>query len=105
MKKIINLAEMTFTTGLFIFHSVSAGANDLKTVSYVDLKKYMGDWHVIANIPNIIEKDCVSSVESYALREDGKIDNWFVCKQPGRKDFKLTALGWVENTKTNAEWR
>ena len=77
----------------------------LKTVPYVDLKRYMGDWNVIANIPNFIEKGCVSSVESYALREDGKIDNWFVCKKSDGSETKLTSLAWVYDTKTQAEWR
>jgi apolipoprotein D and lipocalin family protein len=36
----------------------------------------MGDWYVIASIPYFAEKDCVDSIESYALRPDGKIDNW-----------------------------
>ena len=28
---------------------------DLKTVDFVDLKRFMGDWYVIANIPTFIE--------------------------------------------------
>jgi apolipoprotein D and lipocalin family protein len=105
MKKWINrLVKMTFTSGLLMAQTAFAGP-DLKPVSYVDLKRYMGDWNVIANIPNFIEKDCVSSVESYALREDGKIDNWFVCHKANGKQTRLTSLGWVVDPVTNAEWR
>ena len=82
-------------------------AQPLRTVAHVDLKRYMGDWRVIANIPYFAEKDCVDSVESYALRPDGRIDNWFTFR---KKSFdapqkKFTALAWVHDPKTNAEWR
>src|SRR5688572_24250988 len=49
----------------------------LRTVTHVDLPKYMGDWRVIANIPYFAEKDCIDSIESYALRPDGRIANSF----------------------------
>ena len=29
----------------------------IKTVDYVDLDRFMGDWYVIASIPTFIEKD------------------------------------------------
>jgi apolipoprotein D and lipocalin family protein len=85
---------------------VSAG-QPLKTAARVDLPRYMGDWHVIANIPNLAEKGCVDSVESYALRPDGDIDNWFTCR---KKSFeapmkrKATAVAKVTDTTTNVEW-
>jgi len=79
----------------------------LRTVSHVDLHRYMGDWRVIANIPYFGEKNCVDSIESYALRPDGKIDNHFTYR---KKSFaapqkRMTALAWVQNHQTNAEWR
>ena len=104
MKWLENFTKATLTTGL-ILAKTALGATELKPVSHVDLKRYMGDWNVIANIPNFIEKDCVSSVESYALRDDGKIDNWFVCHKADGKETRLTSLGWVEDPTTNAEWR
>jgi apolipoprotein D and lipocalin family protein len=67
----------------------------------------MGDWYVIANIPYFAEKDCVDSIESYALRPDGKIDNWFTCR---KKTFdaplkrKASAIATIEDTATNATW-
>jgi len=79
----------------------------LKTVRHVDLPRYMGNWRVIANIPYFAERGYVDSIESYALRPDGKIANWFQCRKgsfvaPQRRfDF----VGRVMNTKTNAEWQ
>jgi apolipoprotein D and lipocalin family protein len=79
----------------------------LRTVSSVDLPRFMGDWRVIANIPYFAERDAVDSVESYALRPDGTIANWFVFRRGSweaplqRYDFSAE----VVNTQTNAEWR
>ncbi len=79
----------------------------LQTVPHVDIPRYMGDWYVIANIPYFAEKDCVDSIESYALRPDGKIDNWFTCR---KKTFdaplkrKASAIATIEDTATNATW-
>ena len=67
----------------------------------------MGDWYVIANIPYFAEKDCFDSVESYALRDDGDIDNWFTCRK-GSFDApmirKVSSIAKVKDTATNASW-
>jgi apolipoprotein D and lipocalin family protein len=79
----------------------------LRTVPHVDLPRYMGDWYVIANIPYFAEKDCFDSIESYAVRPDGDIDNWFTCR---KKSFdaplerKATALATVKDKTSNAVW-
>ena len=79
----------------------------LRTVVHVELKRYVGDWRVIANIPYWAEKDCVDSIESYGLRPDGKIANWFRSRKGSftapqkRVDF----VAEVVNHRTNAEWR
>lgn len=87
--------------------STKSSGPPLKTVSKVDLKRYMGDWRVIANIPYFAEMDCVDSVETYELRSDGKIDNYFRCKKKtfDGKEKKFSALAWVHDPATNAEWR
>jgi apolipoprotein D and lipocalin family protein len=79
----------------------------LRPASHVDLGRYMGDWYVIANIPYFAEKDCFDSVESYALRPDGDIDNWFTCR---KKSFEApmkrvaSALAVVDDKNSNAVW-
>jgi apolipoprotein D and lipocalin family protein len=80
----------------------------LQTVPHVDIPKYMGDWYVIANIPYFAEKDCVDSIESYAQRADGNIDNWFSCR---KKSFdapmkrKANALAIIKDKDSNATWQ
>jgi apolipoprotein D and lipocalin family protein len=80
----------------------------LRTVPHVDLPRYMGDWYVIANIPYFAEKDCFDSIESYALRSDGNIDNWFTCRKKSVEaplERKATALATVKDKDSNAVWR
>ena len=79
----------------------------MQTVPHVDLPRYMGDWYVIANIPYFAEKGCFDSIESYALRPDGRIDNWFQCRKnsfDAPLEKKATAVATVEDTGSNAVW-
>ncbi|MDR0181940.1 lipocalin family protein [Lysobacter sp. UC] len=52
-------------------------APTVPTVATVDLPRFMGDWYVIAHIPSFPERDAYNAVESYALREDGRIQTHF----------------------------
>jgi apolipoprotein D and lipocalin family protein len=80
----------------------------MQTVAHVDLNRYMGDWYVIGEIPYFAERNCVDSIESYALRPDGDIDNWFTCR---KKSFDApmkriaSAHARVVDKTTNATWR
>ena len=79
---------------------------ELKTVDYVDLDRFMGDWYVIANIPTFLEKGAHNAVESYKLNDDGSIATTFVFRD-GSFDGKRkvhTPVGFVEDTRTNAVW-
>jgi len=79
----------------------------LRPVAHVDLPRYMGEWYVIANIPYFAEKGCVDSIESYALRSDGDIDNWFSCRKKSfnaARERKATARAVVDDRTGNAVW-
>ena len=79
----------------------------LRTVTHVDLKRFMGDWRVIANIPYFAEKGCIDSIETYAARSDGRIDNIFTYRKGSfdAKQSQVRAIAWVHNKESNAEWR
>ena len=82
-------------------------AKKLKTVEYVDIPRYMGDWYVIAIIPNFIEKNAVNSIESYSLNKDGTIAvryTYNIGSPAGKKKLRRPK-GKIYDTKTNAEWR
>lgn len=78
-----------------------------QTVESVNLKEFMGDWYVLANIPTSIEEGAVNAIETYAMRDDGDIDITFKFFQDS-VDGQLKVYepkGFIEDTKTNAEWR
>ena len=95
--------------GVAIAKRKAAGGSGvpLHTVSHVDLARYMGDWRVISEIPYFAEKGCVDSIESYKLRPDGTIDNWFTYRKNTftAPQKKITAHAFVTNPRTNAEWK
>jgi apolipoprotein D and lipocalin family protein len=52
-----------------------AQAPPVRTVPFVDLKRYAGDWFEIARFENRFQRQCVGDVRaSYARRPDGRID-------------------------------
>ncbi|HEX8297261.1 MAG TPA: lipocalin family protein [Chthoniobacteraceae bacterium] len=79
----------------------------LRTVQHVDLARFMGDWRIIANIPYSGEKGRVDSITSYALRPDGKIENWFTYRKKSFSSPQITVKAEAEvvNAETNAEWK
>ena len=78
----------------------------IHTVNYVDLKRFMGDWYVIANIPTFIETDAYNAVESYRLDKDGTVATTFRFNK-GSLDGPLKEYhprGFIRDTQTNAVW-
>lgn len=78
----------------------------IKTVESVDLKLFMGDWYVIANIPTFIETSAHNAVESYSLNENGSIATTFTFRDGGfdgeKKSYHPT--GYIIDTNSNAIW-
>jgi apolipoprotein D and lipocalin family protein len=79
----------------------------LKTVEYVDIEKFMGDWYVISNIPTFIEKRATNALESYRLNNKGEIETTFTFHEDSPEGDKkiYKPKGFIKNNKTNAEWR
>ncbi len=78
----------------------------IRTVDYVDLERFMGDWYVIANIPTFVEKGAHNAVESYSMDSDGSIDTHFTFRQGGfdGKIRKYNPRGFVRQQTGNAVW-
>ena len=79
----------------------------IKTVPQVDLKRFMGDWFVIANIPTFVEKGAHNAVESYRLAEDGSIPTTFTFNKGSfdGPEKVYQPRGFVRDTESNAVWR
>jgi apolipoprotein D and lipocalin family protein len=78
----------------------------IKTVTHVDLQRFMGDWYVIASIPTFIERDAYNAIESYRLNADGSIATTFTFRQGGfdGEPKRYTPTGYVFDTGSNAVW-
>lgn len=101
------LPRLLILLGLLALTGCASAPPPLPTVDHVDLERFMGDWYVIGLIPNRIEKTAHDSLESYALRPDGKIAITYTFNKGSfeGKEKTLNMVGRVVNTETNAEWR
>ena len=84
----------------------NAAEDELATVDYVDLERFMGEWYVIANIPTFLEKGAHNAIETYSLNDDGTIATNFTFRKNGfdGKEKEYNPKAWVLDTETNARW-
>ncbi|MFQ3246697.1 MAG: apolipoprotein D and lipocalin family protein [Arenicella sp.] len=78
----------------------------MPTVESVDLKKFMGDWYIIGNIPTFIERQAYNAVEHYELDSDGNIPTTFTFNK-GSFDGPLKTYhpkGFVTDKTDNSLW-
>lgn len=75
-------------------------------VEHVDIERFMGDWYVIGNIPTWPERDAYNAVETYALRQDGRIQTTFRYRHGGfdRRVRTMHPVGTVRPDTGNAVW-
>ena len=78
----------------------------IKTVSEVNLQKFIGPWYVIGHIPTFIEKNAFNAIESYVLNEDGTIGTTFTFNEGNLNGPPKTykPKGFVIKNSGNAEW-
>jgi len=77
-----------------------------KTVDHVDLARYMGTWHVIANIPNFLERGKVATSDEYHLRKDGAIGiTYHFRKGFARAPDAWHGKGWLPDPGDAAHWK
>jgi apolipoprotein D and lipocalin family protein len=92
---------------LIVLLALAGCSRDFNTVDRVELENFMGDWYVIAILPNPIEKNAVNGIESYALNKDGTIAVTYKFRKgtPSGKEKIMRPKAKVYNKVTNAEWR
>lgn len=80
---------------------------ETKTVEYVDLSRYLGDWYEVASIPQSFSKGCFCTRARYGLRDDAKISVYNTCNKGSISGDLSEANGVarVSDTKTNAKLR
>ena len=103
--RFMNIALPLFVC--MILSSCSSSPPYTKTVSNVDLKRFMIPWYVQAGRFTIFEKDPYNSIESYVWNEkEQQIDIEFSYNKGGFDGpiKKMPQKGWVKNSMTNATW-
>ena len=97
---------MIAIASLLALAGCSAAPEPMTPVDYVDLKRFMGDWYVIANIPTWVEKDAYNAIETYRLADDGTIDTRFTFRKGGfdGEPKEYSPRGFVVDTESNALW-
>jgi apolipoprotein D and lipocalin family protein len=84
----------------------SQPAKPVKTVEHVDLSRYMGTWHVIANIPNFLERGKVATADEYHMRKDGDIGITYHFRRGfDAKPDAWHGKGWLPDAKDAAHWK
>jgi apolipoprotein D and lipocalin family protein len=91
---------------LALLTSCATETRPMKTVDYVDLERFMGDWYVVANIPTFLERDAHNAVESYELAPDGTVKTTFRFRADSFDGEQKTyhPTGYVLDRTTNARW-
>lgn len=87
--------------------TLNAGSEDpMPAAEHVDLPRFMGDWYVIAHIPTFIEKDAYDALESYSLRDDGRIQTVYTQRKGGFNGPMMTMqpVATVREGTGNAVW-
>ena len=81
-------------------------APTIPTVDSLDLKRFMGDWYVIASIPTVFEKEAFNAVETYRLDADGSVETTFRFNKGGfdGPEKVYTSRAFVIDTDSNAHW-
>lgn len=78
----------------------------IRPVDQVDLRRFMGDWYVIAHIPSRPEREAYNAIESYELKPDGRVQTTFQYRK-GSFDAPLKTMqptGFVRPGTDNAVW-
>lgn len=86
--------------------SACASHPPIRTVSHVDLPRFMGKWYVIANIPTSLEKGAHNAVETYRLNPDGSVATTFSFRKNGFDGEKKVyhPTGFIKDKQSNAVW-
>ena len=77
------------------------------TVASLDLKRYMGRWYVVRNVPYFLEKGKVASYDTYGQLADGRLSNDFTFRRNSLEAPEVTWKGFarVLDHETNATWK
>jgi apolipoprotein D and lipocalin family protein len=72
----------------------------------VDLQRYMGEWHIIANVPYFAERGNVMTRAGYRLAGDGRIEDvYYYRREFDGRELQRSTTATVVPGSGNAHWR
>ncbi len=77
----------------------------LRQAKNVDLDRYMGRWHVIANVPYIFEKGKVATVEEYQRTKEGIKITFHFQKGFDKPQDAYHGKAWLPDANNAALWK
>lgn len=96
--------KIIFLIFILISYQSYPQQSNLKTVDFVDLKKYVGLWYEIAKIPNRFQSQCVKETTAkYTLKDNGEIEVVNSCIDSEGKLNKTEGIARVVDKKSNAK--
>jgi apolipoprotein D and lipocalin family protein len=106
MKKLLTLLTLSLGITMLLSGCNNPPKPPITIVPQVKLERFMGPWHVIANIPTFIEKGAHNAVESYRLEPDGSIATTFTFRQDSFNgpEKRYQPTGFVIDKVSNAVW-
>lgn len=87
---------------LLTFMTTILNAQELKTVSSVDLKKYSGIWFEIASFPQRFQKGCECTTAEYTPTEKGYVIVENRCIRNGKESY-IKGKAFVDKDSNNAK--
>lgn len=99
------LVSLLMLVGCTSMSQVRQTLGEVKTVDFVDLNKYLGQWYEVASIPQFFQKACVANTTAvYSIdKEDGLIVVMNSCGTEDGSRKIAEGRAKVEDTKTNSK--
>jgi apolipoprotein D and lipocalin family protein len=97
------LLTSTLLTGCLMQPVYRVSADPVKTVSQVDLQKYLGKWYEIYRLPNWFEDtDCITVTAEYSPLPDNQISVLNSCQKQDKLK-QAHGIAKIADTQTNAK--
>ena len=82
--------------------TAQAQTQELQTVPFVDLNKYLGKWYDIASFPQSFQQGCSCTTAEYSMNKDGSVKVVNTCNKEGKIKVS-TGKARVKDKETNAK--
>jgi apolipoprotein D and lipocalin family protein len=103
-KWILAIFALTLLAAATFVQGQNTKTGELKTVSFVDLKRYGGTWFEIARYANKAQKQCFgNTTATYNFKPDGEVEIVNKCLTKDGKTEDATGTAKVVDTQTNAK--